>query len=199
VCQTLGGNVAIRGPYRTASIFLSLLKLDFVLGVMLTVLSLFFIVEGIVEITLYVIGCVTTLVWLLVGFALVQRESRRLAPVFFAFAVVHLGILVYKLIEIHVHFARGTDPAFSIDEFMVTGLLAILVRIATIICSALAMRNFGLGLREKMWNAIPAAATTGGRLQAQHAFIGQPTVLVESTEPQEGERSAFRNYLQPLL
>jgi hypothetical protein len=50
--KKVGGNVAIRPIYRTATIFFSLLKLDFALGLILVLLAIFYLLSDPVQITL---------------------------------------------------------------------------------------------------------------------------------------------------
>lgn len=206
--KKIGGNIAIRPLYRTATIFFSLLKLDFALGVLLMLLALFYLLSGAVEIALDCIACVVTLGWLILGFAFVQRESTRLGWFFFIFSVLEPAFIIYKLISMHSGISDNEDddyPVFSWREFLLTGCLALVVRLACLGFGVLCWRNFDLGLRDKMWPSdaqLAHARAEAARHSPQHAQIGQddylgrPVVIVR-TEPEH--TSALREYIQPLL
>lgn len=258
--KKIGGNVAIRPLYRTASIFFSLMKLDFALGVILVLLAIFYLLTDAVQIALNVLACVVTLGWLLLGFAFVQRESRRLAPWFFLFATLEPAFLIYKLVAMKLD--NGNDenitpdgpnpsaaagngggvvtvssssstndgidpqyPVFSWNEFLLTGCFAVIVRIACIVTGYFCYGNFGMGLKEKIWNAslstasasTKATGVTGGQQHVTHVASGvngsmhhgsalnhvayssgHPVVVVQDSSMGQ-DRSMLRNYIQPLL
>jgi hypothetical protein len=158
---------------------------------------------------------VVTLCWLLLGFAFVQRESRRLAFAFFAFATLEPAFLTYKLIAMKLDNSTSDDqldqreyPVFSWNEFLLTGCLAVVVRLACIVYGVLCMRNFGLGLLQKMWLPSSSAAGVGQShtlvhspqhaQEAQSDHIGQPVVVVREFDSHQ-DRSLLRTYIQPLL
>lgn len=208
--KLLGGNAAIRPLYRTASIFFTLLKLDFALGVLMCLLAVFYLFSQPLQIALNVAAGVATLGWLMLGYALVQRESKRLAPYFFLFALLEPAYLIYKLIAMRVANDGSGDqigdepyPVFSWRQLLLTGCVAILVRLACIVYALLAIRNFGMGLREKLWISSGSGGHAGQAqptLSVAHSPLNNydqgPIVLVQE-EPQP--RSALGQYMQPLF
>jgi len=237
--KKLGSSAAIRPLYKTATIFFTLLKLDFALGLILLLLAAFYLLHDAVQIALNALAMFFTLCWLLVGFQFVQRESPRLAPIFFLFAPLEPIYLIYKLWEMkheaatnHSGGTSGDDsdkyPVFSWDEFLLTGCVACTVRAACILFGLFCWRNFGKGLKEKMFSGSDAAAARNAEpVLAAHSNpyaagvnpaaaalsdeddlytngaglgVGTPhaTVTVIREQP-AANQGILRSYLQPLL
>lgn len=198
--KKIGGNASIRPLYRTATIFFTLLKLDFALGVLLVLLALFYLVSDPVQIALNVLACIVTLGWLVLGFQFVQRESRRLAPYFFLFAPLEPAFLIYKLVAMKSSSQDDASeyPVFSWTEFLFTGCVAVFVRVACILFGIMCFTNFGKGLKERMFEDQDdhAAHSAAAHAHAQGVMRAPVAVVVEADN---GDRSQLRNYLQPLL
>lgn len=206
--KRVGGNVAIRPLYRTATVFFSLLKLDFTMGVLGVLLAIFYLIDSSAQLILNIFACIVTLLWMVLGFWFVMAESRRLGVLFFLFATLEPTFLVYKLVEMKRNqdaAAASNDqadyPVFSWRELLLTASIAVVVRMATIVYGVKAWRNFGMGLQEKIWNPpTPHAHVATLQPSAQHAqedyFVH--AVVVVQAEPQQ-DRSALRSYIQPLL
>jgi Flp pilus assembly pilin Flp len=62
--KKLGSSVTIRPLYRTATIFFTLLKLDFALGVLLLLLAAFYLLKDATQIALNTLAMFFTLLWL---------------------------------------------------------------------------------------------------------------------------------------
>lgn len=200
--KRIGGNAAIRPLYRTASIFFTLLKLDFALGVLLVLLAIFYLVSDPAQIAVNVFAVLVTLGWLVLGFHFVQRESKRWGVLWFAFSVLEPVYIIYKLVSMKTGANDNSEdeyPVFSWNEFLLTGCVAVCVRVGCIVFGALSLANFGRGLREKMFDADDDSGAAP-RAHTQHALaIDGPVAVVIEEEPQNKDRSQFRNYLQPLL
>ena len=214
--KKIGGNVAIRPLYRMATIFFTLLKLDFALGVLLVLLAIFYLVSQTAQIVINVFACIATLGWLVLGFQFVQRESRRIGVFFFAFALLEPAYLIYKLVAIHRDANSASDGQFSTfswNQFLLTGCVAVSVRLACVVAGAVCMGNFGRGLKEKMFTgsssdrrpvrrasraeplAYPAASPNHGA----HAQVADAPVTVVIEQNQGQHNSQLLTYLQPLL
>lgn len=212
--KKIGGNMSIRPLYRDATILFSLLKLDFALGLMLVLLAVFYLVSDPIQIVLNILACVMTLVWLILGFTFVQRESHKLGIIFFMFATLEPAFVIYKLIAMKLNNPDDDDdedgsqddpyPVFSWTEFLATGCIALIVRFGCIVYGIICTRNFDKGLKEKMWQHSNSAS---GRSAVLHSPLhtqaadhpsnqAHPIIVVRESEAQG---SSLRSYIQPLL
>lgn len=212
--KKIGGNVSIRPLYRAATIFFTLLKLDFALGVLLVLLAIFYLVSQTAQIVINVFACIATLGWLVLGFQFVQRESRRIGIFFFAFALLEPAYLIYKLVAIHRDANAASDGQFSTfswNQFLLTGCVAVSVRLACVVAGAVCWGNFGKGLKEKMFTgghrrparrasrAEPLAYPTVSPNHGAHAQVADAPVTVVIEQNQAQHNSQLLTYLQPLL
>jgi hypothetical protein len=218
--KRIGGNRSLRPIYRTASIFFSLLKLDFVLGVLLVITAVWYLVANTTQIILNVIAIAATLGWLLLGYTLVQQERVSLLKYWLFFAILEPSYIIYKLIAMKLDEDKNNVddqqefPVFSWKQLLLTGCVAVVIRVACIIFGILSVRNFGKGLKEKMftdpseWRPTRSPENSVGQVHnpapvfqvqsPESGYADGPVVIVQS-QSQQQPQSNLRSYLQPLL
>jgi len=189
--KKLGGSISMRPLHRTAQIFFALLKLDAILSVILWISALFFLLHDAVEITLNVLAGMVTIIWVILGMLMVKKEDMKLARVFFVLSIVEPAFIIYKLVRLHmegdgwgsegVGSSHDDDhhdndlPAFSFERLLVIGLVTLSIRAGAIILAIMAVRNFGRGLKERLWGKGKASQSgASNQAQVRRVMAGVP-------------------------
>lgn len=112
------------GMYNAYLCFLSLVKMDFVCGLTLVVMAFYFFEQQLGEGVLLVAALVVTLVWALMGWQAVIRETRWTMHVYFALALCEPAFIVYKLLRLFAMEHSMLKPHVTKGQFAVVGTWA---------------------------------------------------------------------------
>eukprot|EP00164_Ancoracysta_twista_P000403 GFYU01000549.1.p1 GENE.GFYU01000549.1~~GFYU01000549.1.p1 ORF type:complete len:318 (+),score=65.70 GFYU01000549.1:48-956(+) len=152
--KRVGGDPELQAAYQTLQIFLSLLKTDVQIAVMLVMLGGFFLLEG-WELALNIVALGISILWAFWGYYCAKRESRHVMLAWIAFALVEPAYIVQKIMQIEDdHFNRDKVSPL---QFLITGCIALVVRVALVVLGVLVMRNFKKGLRERAFSHVTQA------------------------------------------
>lgn len=150
--KKIGGNIAIRPLYRTTQVFFTLLKLDFVFTIIIILLATFYYFTQTVQIIINILISLLSFIWIILGFYCIQSESVKLFVVFVIISILSPSYMLYKLFIIR--FDSDTDYSiFSWRQLLFTCILAAIIRIGVIVFSVLCYKNFGFGLKDKVFGA----------------------------------------------
>ncbi|RWS27779.1 uncharacterized protein B4U80_10328 [Leptotrombidium deliense] len=146
IFRTVGSNIDMQRMCEMVFIMSSLLMFDVQLGFSSYIL---FLDEGLLNITLreaLIVSCgiVFTIIWVTIGFLAVRFENKTLVFIFLMTSVVEPSLILYNLIT----FQTTIVLPLRIAAYT-CGIMAIIVRIASIGCMYKVMTNFGNGLGEK--------------------------------------------------
>lgn len=146
--KRVGGDRRLLGMYKTYNVFVSVLKLDFIIAVVVLVLASF-LVLGSLETLLDVIACVVSFVALICGYYGVREESRLATSLFGLFLLVLPTYIIVKLVQLQ------DDPYFG--TILIAGCWSLSVRSFLFYRLYRAVQNFGLGLRDTIFVAMNSA------------------------------------------
>jgi len=117
--------------------------------VLLIILASFYLFDHTDQYLVNIAAAVTMVTWAYVGFIGVRREKIRLVYVFAVLSIVEPAYIALKLAQMGREPTRY--PAQTHLQFLVTVGLAMCVRGLCLVYMRLAARNFGQGLRDKVF------------------------------------------------
>lgn len=131
--------------YRTAQVFFSVLKLDFLLNVILVLLASFYLYSAWQQYVLNIGAIVLTFAWAIMGFLAVRRENFRLVYLFVVFALVEPAYIAHKF---YAMFAKTDEalPESTTKQFAIIGGLCFIARILVMWRLWTCVRIFDQGL-----------------------------------------------------
>lgn len=151
--RVVGSNRVLRESYRIYQMFLSFIKIDLQLGIMLIILSGFFIFRSAENYALWMnlLVIMFTVVWVILSNLAVRRENRKLVALCLAFSLIEPLYILYRVVDIYVDPCENRTVERPL--FIVSGLLGITCRILVIVYFMRAVRNFGAdGLRKHVFD-----------------------------------------------
>lgn len=107
--------------YRTYLTFLSLIKADFVVGILLVTMSWFFFEVSTLELVLEVTALAVTLVWAAATWAMVVLETAAALRFSILFAAAEPAFVVYKLLQLFVLNGERLRTGATPGQFAVVG------------------------------------------------------------------------------
>jgi len=93
------------------------------------------------------------LIYLIVGRLAITREHKTLLIVFVAMSVLLPAYMGFKLWQLHQHAADYPNVTYL--QFVITGGIATVVRVAMLIFARLCYLNFGKGLANSVFRRQP--------------------------------------------
>eukprot|EP00003_Mantamonas_plastica_P021181 TRINITY_DN3422_c2_g1_i2.p1 TRINITY_DN3422_c2_g1~~TRINITY_DN3422_c2_g1_i2.p1 ORF type:complete len:295 (-),score=92.01 TRINITY_DN3422_c2_g1_i2:352-1236(-) len=151
VYKEIGANVKFHDMFREYQIFFALLKIDWAIAILLVLMSAFFLFN-MEDWELYadIVACVVMLLWGGMGWRGVQSEESGFMYVFSAMWVVYPIYIIWKIQEFF--FAPNLYPTVWKPPFIVFGGVAIAVHLNLLMHAVKCWRNFGKGLKEKVFD-----------------------------------------------
>ena len=165
--------VDLAAKYKTAEIFLSLLKIDVYLQLLLVTLAAVFISRYLAELVLNVAQTVLTLVWLSLGILGVRRESLRYMQAFALLTILQPAYIASKLYEVHTD--SSEYPQHTFEQFVITAAFAVVCRVCVLVWAGKVTRNFGSGLKERLWDQTSSGGGNGSSRGKQSHQNGDDT------------------------
>lgn len=92
-------------------------------------------------------GTFITIVWIILGFLSMRFEDKRMVYVFFVISIFEPSIIIWNL----VLYSLGDDSLVLELSVYLAGIIALIVRIVTIVVMFYVLRNFNRGLKEKIY------------------------------------------------
>jgi len=148
------GDVKLNALYKKYQLFLTLLKCDFMSGIVQIVQTIILLhqVELLyILIPLEVLSAAITLFWAILGYRAMRNESRTATSNFFVLSILSPAMVIYKAYKL-------ISLEAIVDAQVYTfAALAILVRCFLLLVAYYLYRNFGKGLKEHAFlkTAIP--------------------------------------------
>jgi len=146
IYRKIGASVELTDMYRVYQQWTAILKLDLQFGINLVMMAGFFLGHSGMELTVDIIALAITFLWALLGWFTIRSESR-LVYVFFAFAPLEPGYLLWKLV-VYLHNGQLDSHEIWTIPFYIMGILAVICRTMLVTWAYFAFSNYGKGLRE---------------------------------------------------
>lgn len=145
IYKRVGPNPHEQELYRTAQVFFSVLKLDFLLNVILVLLASFYLYSAWQQYVLNIGASALTFAWAIMGFLAVRRENLRLVYLFVACALVEPAYIAYKFYAV---FSKTDEslPESTTRQFAIIGGLCFVTRILVMWRLWTCVRIFDQGL-----------------------------------------------------
>eukprot|EP01113_Clastostelium_recurvatum_P005444 TRINITY_DN12439_c0_g2_i1.p1 TRINITY_DN12439_c0_g2~~TRINITY_DN12439_c0_g2_i1.p1 ORF type:complete len:309 (+),score=60.65 TRINITY_DN12439_c0_g2_i1:32-958(+) len=161
--RKIGANADILHMYRTYQIFLSFLKMDLQFGLTIVLGVGMFLHPDNLELYLDLVFFLITLGWAVLGWYGIRHELTSLVIVFFMFALVEPGYIIWKIIA-------ALEPHDEFDQIGYLGPalalcgLALLCRFLLILWTGFTFRSFHKGLRQVFEKEEDSREDTGPNL-----------------------------------
>lgn len=166
--------------YKTTAIFFSLLKLDVYLQLLLLMLAAFFLEwDHWFELFSNLIMLALTIGCFVIARKGIKTESTKLTNWFVLLSLFQPAYISWKLWTV---WSEPQDyPQHTFEQFLFTGLLAILIRIGLIVFCRLCVHNFNRGLKERLYESDSTNAVSPS--------VASPLSSLESPRPQQQQVS----------
>ncbi|XP_071945596.1 uncharacterized protein [Antedon mediterranea] len=166
IFRTVGASVELQDMCGLMLFFQTLLKFDLQLEVSMVVFVLSDSMDniGTTDIIVLSVGVVYSLVWVALGFFSVRYESKKLVILFFLTSIAEPAYIIYKVIDVWVI----ADEEDLIKSAIITcGIIGLIIRIVVCITMYFVTKNFGNGLKEKVYgqSSGDTAAVIGNESQ----------------------------------
>lgn len=190
--------------FRTYSLFLGLLKLDFQVALSLCLLAALSKYLSSVEIGIAITGILLTIPFLVIAWSAIRYENKKLMIVFLVFSLLQPAYVIYVCVEVQniISLSYMTPPIFLLGALMgghapvrgdppahvapptprcaaPAGVLSLVLRMAVLAFAILAYRNFGLGLKDR--SAYAPAITACARAPPTHDAAWPPVDVQKET------------------
>mmetsp|Transcript_10946 Transcript_10946/g.20102 ORF Transcript_10946/g.20102 Transcript_10946/m.20102 type:complete len:343 (+) Transcript_10946:116-1144(+) len=149
VFNRVGANPRLQKLYTTYRIFVSLLKLDFVISLIVCILASL-LEDDVVSLALTLIAAGISLAMMIVGLYGVREEQREVVCMFWVFKLFMPGYIAYKLYDLR------DDPVF--DVLLASGAVSVILRLVLMVYTCKVTYGFGQGLRDEVF--IPDVLNT---------------------------------------
>jgi len=146
IYRKIGTNGQLIHMYRTYQIFLAFLKMDLQFGLTIVLaIGIFYHVASL-EFYLDIGFFVITILWAGLGWFAIRHEISKLVVVFFLFALVEPGYLLWKAVAVLTVNGDWRQAQYTAPVIIISGL-ALVCRALLIIYTFLSYRHFNKGLR----------------------------------------------------
>lgn len=150
IFRTVGASSEDQAMCKTMFFFYGLLKFDLQLGLSMVILILS---EGLKirfeEKIILPIGIIISIAAFIIGYLCVRMENKILGIVFCVALLFEPAYIIYKIITSATEMTDKTEP-LAVTTFTCAGL-AFVIHIFVCLFFALAFRNFGKGLKQKVY------------------------------------------------
>jgi len=147
IYKRIGANQDMRDMYRSAQLFLAMIKFDMLFSLLLVVLAgLYYLVPNNYEFYLTLFAFLLTFIWAYLGWVAVKGENEVYMNVYMCLAVVEPVFIIYKLVRL-----SETIQTLPVSLFVVATVAEIVVRTYLMVTAVVARRNFGKGLLNEVF------------------------------------------------
>ncbi|XP_059158391.1 uncharacterized protein LOC131942505 [Physella acuta] len=148
IFRTVGASETLQKLYRNLLAFQDFLKFDLQLGGSMVILILKTPNDiAVQDIVILSVGGVFTLVWFIVGFFSMPKESKAVSIIFFLFSPAEIAYICYKMYDVSGYISTWSGLAAAT---IACGIVALLVRFVVIVLGVVVYKGFGMGLKEKL-------------------------------------------------
>jgi len=145
IFMKVGHDKEMRDRYKTYQVFVTLMKFDIQLGVILVSMAgLFLLSADKSELGLVIGAMIVTVVWAFVGWYGTLKENLNFLYFFYAMATVEPAYVIYKISWTFIYFDRFTN--IPIRLIIAAVVIALLSRILLLVFNYKCILNFGQGL-----------------------------------------------------
>jgi len=147
IYKRIGANQEMRDMYRSAQLFLAMIKFDLLFSLLLVVLAgLYYLAPNNYEFYLTLFAFILTFVWAYLGWVAVKGENEVYMNVYMCLAVVEPVFIIYKLVRL-----SQTVQKLPVSLFVVATVAEIIIRTYLMVTAVIARRNFGKGLLNEVF------------------------------------------------
>eukprot|EP00033_Pygsuia_biforma_P001201 GCRY01001364.1.p1 GENE.GCRY01001364.1~~GCRY01001364.1.p1 ORF type:complete len:295 (+),score=17.64 GCRY01001364.1:159-1043(+) len=158
IYKKIGANPHMRSLYRVFQIFLTVLKLDCAMAVILLIMaSVFFLDFEDSEVYLNIVALCITFAWALCGWLSIKNENMKQAYFFFVFSIAEPIYILYKIVRFYKDPEDFEDVPVGVITF--SGIIAFCLRFALMGFYFSAYKNFNKGFAEQL-NAVKRKETS---------------------------------------
>jgi len=145
IFMKVGHDKEMRARYKIYQVFVTLMKFDIQLGVVLVSMAGLFLLSGDPsELGLVIGAMLVTVVWAFVGWYGTLKENLNFLYFFYAMATVEPAYVIYKISWTFIYFDRFTN--IPIRLIIAAVVIALLSRILLLVTNYRCISNFGQGL-----------------------------------------------------
>jgi hypothetical protein len=164
-----GGSVQLKEMYNRYRIFLTLIKFDmFVAVVLFFLVSVYLINTHQADFYLGILSLLASVVFLVVGWYAITKERKGTLAAFFGLSLLQPAYIVFKSWSIEAQ-PQYVPANVTLTQFAVLGSLSVLLRVAVVVSAWRCYKDFGNGLQQTV-------------LQGKHAATRQYSVRRSSTD-----------------
>ncbi|XP_033095983.1 uncharacterized protein LOC117100414 isoform X2 [Anneissia japonica] len=149
IFRTVGASVELQNMCGLMLFFQTLLKFDLQLEVSMVVFVLSDNTSniGMQDSLILGFGLIYSVVWAAIGFLSVRYESRNLVIFFYVTSIAEPAYIIYKMVDVIDH---GLEDLI-LSAIITCGVIGLLIRLVTCITMFFVYKNFGNGLKEKVY------------------------------------------------
>jgi hypothetical protein len=187
-----GADARIGSLYEEFRVFLSLLKIDFVMfGFLLLLAKAFMLKTGSPEFIVGVTSAAFAVLWSCVGWLGIVAEASSLVFAFICCSLLQPTWVAFKLWRVEEH-PGILPPQIALWQFALISSMFVFTRCVTIYMTVRCYKNFGQGLREGVFLAVATR-------EARQDFLGStsPTHAkrdIEAAPPQSLQKPLLREF-----
>jgi len=155
--KKVGADSVLVAMYKTYQKFTTVLRIDLLAQVLLALMAGIYIFtedqQGFIqgpEFIVDVIAVVLNFGWVVLGWQAIRRENIPLLWAFITTALVAPVYIIVKGVLLRDKFAHG--DSFYLIPIIIVGVFTVITRISVLIWTFLTWRNFGQGLKTRVFN-----------------------------------------------
>jgi len=147
IYKRIGANQELREIYRSAQLFLAMIKFDLLFSLLLVILAgLYYLQPSSIEFYLTIFAFILTFIWAVLGWKAVSTENEVFMNVYLSLAIFEPVFIIYKLLKL-----SSTVPGLPVTLFILATVAECLIRSGLVITAVIAKHNFGKGLITEAW------------------------------------------------
>lgn len=189
-----GADARIGALYEEFRIFLSLLKIDFVMfGFLLLLAKAFMLKTDSPEFIVGATSAGVAVLWSFLGWLGVVSEVKPLVYLFMLCSLLQPGWVAFKLWRVEEH-PSLLPQQIALWQFAMIGGLFVLTRCATIYMTHRCFRNFGQGLREGVFQAVASKEARDAFLRSKGPSAADPRPAYGGVAPVGTDQPLLRGF-----
>eukprot|EP01083_Nonionella_stella_P151152 482591_1 len=143
--EEISAEAHIQRMYLKYQAYLSFMKVDVQLGILLLMMAAFFLFHCALDVVLNASAVIVTIAWAYLGYFAIRFERSTLLKIFAAFSIVEPGYIAGYLFAVFRNPNRVKGVSFP--QFAIVGSLAVVCRILLMICVKFVFDDFNKGLK----------------------------------------------------
>lgn len=149
IYKRIGANQELRDMYRSAQLFLAMIKFDLLFSLLLVVLAgLYYLDPNDYELYLTVFAIIVTFGWAYLGWVAVSTENEVLMNVYLSLSIIEPIFIIYKLIRL-----SSSIPGLPVTLFVTATVVFCFIRTGLVVTAVVARHNFGKGLMTQVFGS----------------------------------------------